>query len=68
MQAYGPPPVTSAKDFPWWLASVLPVAESEKYKLLASTSVRERLTICASWCLAWEHEKSQGRGGSCSIL
>ncbi|PWW75535.1 hypothetical protein C7212DRAFT_296354 [Tuber magnatum] len=35
--------------FPYWLASVLPVTETEKYRLLCSTSVRERLQIVVGW-------------------
>jgi hypothetical protein len=40
--------------FPWWFASVLPVKDMEKYKLLATESVRERLKICCNWILEWE--------------
>jgi len=40
--------------FPWWLASVLPVRNMEKYRLLGTTSVRERLKICCGWALEWE--------------
>lgn len=42
--------------FPWWFANVLPVRESEKYRLLATTSVRERLKICCAWILEWERD------------
>lgn len=35
--------------FPYWLASVLPVAENEKYRLLVCTSVRERLKMVVGW-------------------
>ncbi|KAK0386316.1 hypothetical protein NLU13_6153 [Sarocladium strictum] len=40
--------------FPWWFASVLPVKDMEKYRLLGTSSVRHRLKICASWILEWE--------------
>ncbi|KAJ9130578.1 ATP-dependent protease [Coniochaeta hoffmannii] len=40
--------------FPWWFASILPVREMEKYRLLETTSVRERLKICCSWIMEWE--------------
>ncbi|KAL2205089.1 LON-domain-containing protein [Sarocladium strictum] len=40
--------------FPWWFASVLPVKDNEKYRLLGTSSVRHRLKICASWILEWE--------------
>ncbi|KAK1999849.1 ATP-dependent protease La domain-containing protein [Colletotrichum falcatum] len=40
--------------FPWWFASILPAKEYEKYKLLETRSVRERLKICCDWILEWE--------------
>ncbi|KOC17226.1 putative ATP-dependent protease (CrgA) [Aspergillus flavus AF70] len=46
--AYGDIP-TEPSHFPWWFASVLPVWEEEKYTLLSTTSVRERLKITARW-------------------
>lgn len=48
MLAYGPVP-TDAARFPWWFASILPMAEEEKYPMLSATSVRERLKISAKW-------------------
>lgn len=48
LAAYGQPPSDPAV-FPYWLASVLPISESEKYLLLPATSVRERLKIVARW-------------------
>ena len=48
LNSYGPPPQEAAL-FPFWFASILPIADDEKYKLLPTTSVRERLKICASW-------------------
>ncbi|KAI4242981.1 MAG: hypothetical protein LQ352_007124 [Teloschistes flavicans] len=48
ISAYGPPPEDPAL-FPYWFASILPIAEEEKYKLLLTTSVRERLKITARW-------------------
>lgn len=47
-QAFGECPEDPA-IFPWWFASVLPIADGEKYKLLSTSSVRERLKICAGW-------------------
>ena len=35
--------------FPYWFASVLPISDEEKYNLLPTTSVRERLKITAKW-------------------
>ncbi|KAK3374882.1 ATP-dependent protease La domain-containing protein [Podospora didyma] len=40
--------------FPWWFASILPVKDSEKYRLLSTTSVRERLKICCGWIFECE--------------
>ncbi|KAJ5569735.1 uncharacterized protein N7459_009165 [Penicillium hispanicum] len=48
MLAYGPVP-TDASRFPWWFASILPIAEEEKYPILSAVSVRERLKISARW-------------------
>ncbi|KIW32561.1 uncharacterized protein PV07_04092 [Cladophialophora immunda] len=48
LAAYGQPPEDAA-TFPYWLASVLPIAETEKYALLPASSVRERLKITAGW-------------------
>ncbi|KAK0623629.1 ATP-dependent protease La domain-containing protein [Immersiella caudata] len=50
---YGECPDDPAR-FPWWLASMLPVRETEKYRLLSTTSVRERLKICCGWILEWQ--------------
>lgn len=46
--AYGPPPDDPA-TFPYWFASILPISDEEKYKLLPTTSVRQRLKITAKW-------------------
>ena len=46
--SYGPPPNDPAL-FPYWFASILPIADDEKYKLLPTTSVRERLKLTARW-------------------
>ena len=48
LAAYGSPPDDPAL-FPYWFASILPIADDEKYKLLPTTSVRERLKITARW-------------------
>lgn len=45
---YGSPPDDPAL-FPYWLASILPIADDEKYKLLPVTSVRGRLKMTARW-------------------
>lgn len=46
--AYGPMP-NDAALFPYWFASILPISDQEKYKLLATTSVRQRQKITARW-------------------
>ncbi|RSL88347.1 hypothetical protein CDV31_016073 [Fusarium ambrosium] len=43
-----------AAIFPWWFASMLPVKDIEKYRLLGTSSVRERLKICCSWIIEWQ--------------
>lgn len=43
--------------FPWWFANILPVRETEKYRLLGTTSVRERLKMCCGWILEWESSR-----------
>ncbi|KAI9763467.1 MAG: hypothetical protein M1840_000481 [Geoglossum simile] len=48
LTAYGAPPEDPAL-FPYWLASVLPIADEQKYRLLQTTSVRERLKMTARW-------------------
>jgi Lon protease-like protein len=48
LATYGQPP-TDPAIFPYWLASVLPINEDQKYLLLPTTSVRERLKITARW-------------------
>jgi Lon protease-like protein len=48
IQVYGEPPDDPAL-FPYWFASVVPIVEEEKYVLLQTTRVRERLKIVYSW-------------------
>ena len=57
--AYGEPPGDPAL-FPWWFASVLPTGDAEKYKLLATSSVRERLKMCAGWIAELEAQRRYG--------
>ncbi|KAI0481138.1 hypothetical protein GGR56DRAFT_629023 [Xylariaceae sp. FL0804] len=40
--------------FPWWFASILPVKDREKYLLISTSSVRERLKVCCRWIVEWE--------------
>ncbi|KAH6984862.1 PUA-like domain-containing protein [Ilyonectria sp. MPI-CAGE-AT-0026] len=53
LSIYGECP-DDAAIFPWWFASMLPVKDLEKYRLLGTSSVRERLKICCSWIIEWE--------------
>lgn len=48
LDVHGQPPEDAAV-FPYWFASVLPISEEEKYKLLGTRTVRERLKITATW-------------------
>jgi Lon protease-like protein len=54
--AYGEMP-TDPAVFPWWFAAVLPISETEKYKLLQIQSVRERLKFCAAWITLLEQQR-----------
>lgn len=53
LRVYGECP-TDASLLPWWLASMLPLRDMDKYRLLGTSSVRERLKICHSWTVEWE--------------
>ncbi|KAI9846767.1 MAG: hypothetical protein M1837_003616 [Sclerophora amabilis] len=48
LSTYGNPPDDPAL-FPFWFASILPISDEEKYRLLPTTSIRERLKITARW-------------------
>ncbi|KAM4055240.1 ATP-dependent protease la (LON) substrate-binding domain-containing protein [Hirsutella rhossiliensis] len=52
--------------FPWWFASMLPVKDHEKYRLLETSSVRDRLKICGSWIIEMETVRWSLNG--CTIL
>lgn len=56
LQVYGELPNDPAL-FPWWFASILPIMDVEKYKLLETTSVRQRLKICVGWILRIEAQR-----------
>ncbi|PMD28269.1 hypothetical protein NA56DRAFT_614488 [Hyaloscypha hepaticicola] len=66
-QVYGQCPNDPAL-FPWWFASVLPTADLEKYKLLSTTSVRERLKLCAEWIIKIEAQRAFVVLENCSVL
>ncbi|KAF1987274.1 hypothetical protein K402DRAFT_331032 [Aulographum hederae CBS 113979] len=48
LDAYGEPP-TDPAIFPFWFAAILPISDNEKYHLLETTSVRQRLKIVVAW-------------------
>lgn len=48
LDIHGQPPDDAAL-FPYWFASVLPIGDVEKYKLLDTRTVRERLKITVLW-------------------
>lgn len=56
LQIFGECP-TDPAIFPWWFASVLPVHDDEKYRLLGISSVRQRLKICCRWIVEWESSR-----------
>jgi Lon protease-like protein len=56
LQVYGEFPNDPAL-FPWWFASILPIMDAEKYKLLETKSVRQRLKICVGWILRIEAQR-----------
>lgn len=66
IQVYGEPPDDPA-TFPYWFASVVPIVEEEKYMLLQTTRVRERLKIVYSW-IGRIRGQRWSSGNSCSIL
>lgn len=53
---YGECP-TDPAIFPWWLASILPIKDEEKHKMLGTSSVRERLKLCCRWIVEWESSR-----------
>ncbi|KAJ4377360.1 hypothetical protein N0V83_000185 [Neocucurbitaria cava] len=66
IQVYGEPPQDPA-TFPYWFASVVPIVEEEKYVLLQTTRVRERLKIVYSW-IGRIRGQRWSSGNACSIL
>jgi len=66
IQVYGEPPEDPAL-FPYWFASVVPIVEEEKYILLRTTHVRERLKIVYSW-IGRIRGQRWSTGSACSIL
>jgi len=59
LDTHGQPPSDPAL-FPFWFASVLPISDEEKYKLLPTTTVRQRLKITAEWIRRIEGQRWSG--------
>lgn len=57
IEVHGGPP-DNAATFPWWLASILPIVDGEKYTLLQTKSVRQRLKIVVWWIHRIESQRS----------
>jgi Lon protease-like protein len=56
LDIHGQPP-DDASLFPYWFASVLPISDEEKYKLLDTRTVRERLKITILWIRRIESQR-----------
>jgi Lon protease-like protein len=56
LDIHGQPPDDPAL-FAYWFASVLPISDEEKYKLLGTRTVRERLKITATWIRRIESQR-----------
>ena len=56
LDIHGGPPADPAM-FPYWFASVLPISDEEKYKLMGTITVRERLKITAAWIRRIESQR-----------
>ncbi|OQO07824.1 hypothetical protein B0A48_06615 [Cryoendolithus antarcticus] len=59
LDIHGQPPTDPAL-FPFWFASVLPISDEEKYKLLPTRTVRARLKIIAGWIRRIESQRWVG--------
>lgn len=55
-EVYGEPPEDPA-IFPYWFASVVPLPDEEKYTLLPTDSVRQRLKIMVKWIKQVESQR-----------
>ncbi|KAL4797149.1 PUA-like domain-containing protein [Aspergillus venezuelensis] len=67
--AYGALPTDPAL-FPWWFATILPPGDQEKYSLLSTTTVRQRLKITARWVKGLESRSwfTRGRPPRAAVL
>jgi hypothetical protein len=56
LQSHGGPP-NDPVNFPYWFASIIPIIEEEKYQLLRTSTVRERLKMVVGWIRRIEHQR-----------
>jgi Lon protease-like protein len=56
LQSHGGPPDDPA-TFPYWFAAIIPIVDEEKYQLLLTSSVRERLKIIVGWIRRVENQR-----------
>jgi Lon protease-like protein len=56
IQSYGDAPNDPAL-FPYWFASVVPIVDEEKYQLMGTTSVRDRLKMVVRWTRRIESQR-----------
>jgi len=55
VESYGECPDDPAR-FPWWFASVIPTSEAEKYKMLQTRSVSDRMRMCVVFAAELEQQ------------
>ncbi|RUS16730.1 PUA-like domain-containing protein [Jimgerdemannia flammicorona] len=53
-------------EFAWWCAALMPVEEFDKYKILQTTTVRDRMLIINGWIDTLREQWWYARGG-CNI-
>ncbi|KAK6353198.1 hypothetical protein TWF696_005182 [Orbilia brochopaga] len=62
LRNYGPPPRDPAL-LPFWIATLLPVNDREKYMVLVSTTTRERLKMVVTWIRRMDRGSWSSTGG-----
>lgn len=56
LQSHGGPP-DDAATFPFWFAAIIPIMDEEKYQLLRTSTIRERLKIVVGWIRRIESQR-----------
>jgi Lon protease-like protein len=56
LQSHAGPP-NDAAMFPYWFAAIIPIIDEEKYELLRTSTVRERLKIVVGWIRRIENQR-----------